>query len=103
MVPKARTAVKLVRSGSKSPEQAEVHAEPSGLKQSRDDADDASQYAEVEGWGVKRNDDADEAPQYADVEGWGMKRNDDADEAPQYAEVEGWSVKRDDVADESTA
>ena len=81
MVPKARTAANLVCSGTKSPELAEVHAKPSLLKQSHHDADEASQYAEVEGWGVKRNDDADEASQYAEVEGWGVKRNDDADES----------------------
>ena len=95
MVPKAQTAANLVCSGSKSPEQAEVHAKPSGLKQSPDDADEAPQYAEVEGWFVKGNDDADEAPQYAKVEGWGVKRNDDADESKEYYVVEGPGASED--------
>ena len=58
-----------------------MHAKPDGLKQSRDDADEASQYAEVEGWGVKRHDDADEASRYVEVEAWGVKRNGLADES----------------------
>ena len=86
MVPKAQTAANLVCSGSKSPEQAEVHAKPSGLKQSPDDADEAPQYAKVEGWGVKRNDDADESKEYYVVEGPGASEDFDDTSAQHKAQ-----------------